>query len=54
MEEYITSIRSGAMTVNEFIKFLKDLDGAATVWLSSCFEGQFDIFSLDNGDIEIR
>ena len=53
MEEYIGSIRTHAMTVNELIAFLRQLDGAATIGISTEI-GQIDIYEDENGDLIFR
>lgn len=53
MEKYIGTIRSGAMTVNELIAFLKQFDGAATVHIGLALGCQLDIYELDNLDVSI-
>ena len=53
MEEYIKSIRSNAMTVNELIAFLRQFDGASTISISTEI-GQIDIYEDNNGDLVFR
>lgn len=53
MEEYVSSIRSNAMTVNELIAFLRQFDGASTVGISIDI-GQIDIYVDENGDLIFR
>lgn len=53
MEEYISSIRSNAMTVNELIAFLRQFDGASTISISLTI-GQIDIYEDENGDLIFR
>ena len=53
MEEYINSIRSNAMTVNELITFLRQFDGASTIGISTDI-GQIDIYKDENGDLIFR
>lgn len=53
MEEYISSIRSNAMTVNELIAFLQQFDGAATIGISIDI-GQIDIYKDEGGDLIFR
>lgn len=53
MEEYIKSIRSNAMTVNELITFLRQFDGASTIGVSLTI-GQIDIYVDENGDLLFR
>ena len=52
MEEYITSIRQGAIIVEELIQILQQFDGKATVYISLEI-GQLDLYRLENGDLEI-
>ena len=49
MEKYIGSIRSGAMTVNEFIAFLKQFDGADPVNIGLALGCQLDVYELTDG-----
>lgn len=53
MEEYISSIRSNAMTVNELIAFLRQFDGASTIGISTDID-QIDIYEDENGDLIFR
>lgn len=53
MEEYVSSIRSNAMTVNELIAFLKQFNGASTIVISTDI-GQIDIYEDENGDLVFR
>ena len=53
MEEYIGSIRSNAMTINELIAFLRQFDGASTIGISTDI-GQIDIYEDENGDLIFR
>lgn len=53
MEEYIKSIRSNAMTVNELIALLRQFDGASTIGISIDI-GQIDICVDENGDLVFR
>ena len=53
MEEYVNSIRSNAMTVNELIAFLRQFDGASVVGISTEI-GQIDIYEDENGDLIFR
>ena len=53
MEEYISSIHSNAMTVNELIAFLRQFDGASTIGISLTI-GQIDIYEDENGDLIFR
>lgn len=48
MEEYITSIRSGAITVAELIALLQQLDPKDTIYISLELQGQFDIYKEDD------
>lgn len=54
MEEYIGSIRSNAMTINELIAFLRQFDGAAVIGISTEMEGQIDIYEDEEGDLIFR
>ena len=53
MEEYISSIRSNAMTVNQLITFLRQFDGTSTIGVSTDI-GQIDIYVDENGDLIFR
>lgn len=53
MEEYISSIRSNAMTVNELIAFLHQFDEAATISIGTDI-GQIDVYEDENGDLIFR
>lgn len=53
MEEYVGSIRTNAMTVNELIAFLRQFDGASTVGIGTDI-GQIDIYEDANGDLIFR
>ena len=53
MEEYISSIRSNAMTVNELIAFLQQFDGASIISIGTDI-GQIDIYEDENGDLIFR
>ena len=53
MEEYISSIRSNAMTVNNLIALLKQFDGASTIGIGIDI-GQIDIYVDKNGDLVFR
>ena len=53
MEEYIGSIRSNAMTVNELITFLRQFDGTSTIGIGTEI-GQIDIYEDENGDLIFR
>ena len=44
MEEYITSIRSGAITVAELIAQLQQLDPKNTIYISLELQSQLDIY----------
>ena len=53
MEEYISSIRSNAMTVNELIVFLQRFDGTSTIGIGTDI-GQIDVYEGENGDLIFR
>ena len=53
MEEYISSIRSNAMTVSELIAFLQQFDPKAIVNIGLSLGCQLDIYA-DNDGIIIR
>ena len=53
MEEYMGSIRSNAMTVNELIVFLRQFDGASIVSIGTDI-GQIDIYEDEGGDLIFR
>ena len=53
MEEYITSIRSGAITVAELIAQLQQLDPKDTIYISLELQGQLDIYK-ENDYIIVR
>lgn len=53
MEEYMASIRSNAMTINELIALLRQFDGASVIGISTEI-GQIDIFEDENGDLIFR
>ena len=54
MEEYIGTIKSGAMTINELIAYLQQFNGATTVYIGLALGGQLDVYKLANGDVSIR
>ena len=51
--EYIVSVRSGAITVEELIQILQQFDNKANVLISVDGTGQLDLYRLDNGDLDI-
>lgn len=53
MEEYIASIRTNAMTVNELIAFLRQFDGASVISIGTDI-GQIDIYKDESGDLIFR
>lgn len=53
MEEYIGSIRSNAMAVNELIAFLQHFDGTSTISIGTDI-GQIDIYEDEGGDLIFR
>ena len=48
MEEYITSIRSGAITVAELIALLQQLNPTDTIYISLELQSQLDIYKEDD------
>lgn len=51
--EYIVSVRSGAITVEELIQILQQFDNKANVLISVDGTGQLDLYRLSNGDLDI-
>ena len=50
MEEYIISMRNGASTVGDLIRFLQNYPPDATIWIGSRCGYQLDIFKGINED----
>ena len=53
MEEYIASIRTNAMTVNERIAFLQQFDGPSVISIDTDID-QIDIYKDESGDLIFR